>query len=103
MLHIYAALAEKERAMISARTKDALRAAKARGVKLGNQAQSDANRATADASAEALRSIVWPVINLPSRQIAAILNGHAIKTPTGKAWQSMTVLRLIERLKENRP
>jgi DNA invertase Pin-like site-specific DNA recombinase len=36
MLHIYAALAEKERAMISERTKVALRAAKGRGVQLGN-------------------------------------------------------------------
>ena len=35
MLHIYAALAEKERAMISERTKVALRAAKGRGVQLG--------------------------------------------------------------------
>src|SRR6202050_3723960 len=35
ILHLFAALAEKERAMISARTKAALGAAKARGVKLG--------------------------------------------------------------------
>src|SRR3954453_14274469 len=35
MLHIYAALAEKERRLISARTKAALQAAKARGKRLG--------------------------------------------------------------------
>src|SRR4029077_16382480 len=35
MLHIYAALAQKERALISARTNAAFKAAKARGVKLG--------------------------------------------------------------------
>jgi hypothetical protein len=35
MLHLYAALAEKERRVISARTRDALQAAKARGQVLG--------------------------------------------------------------------
>src|SRR5271166_833959 len=39
MLHLYAALAEKERALISARTKAALAAKKASGVKLGTRAR----------------------------------------------------------------
>jgi DNA invertase Pin-like site-specific DNA recombinase len=36
MLHLYAALAEQERSLIGARTRDTLKTAKARGVKLGN-------------------------------------------------------------------
>ncbi len=39
VLHLYAALAEKERSMISARTKAGLAAAKARGTKLGMSAR----------------------------------------------------------------
>jgi DNA invertase Pin-like site-specific DNA recombinase len=41
-LHIYAALAEQERRMISQRTSAGLQAAKLRGVKLGNQQIADA-------------------------------------------------------------
>jgi DNA invertase Pin-like site-specific DNA recombinase len=104
MLHIYTALAEKERRMISQRTKDALRAAKARGVILSSAKQAEANRNDADAFAEGLRPIVAPFIHLSSRRVAKVLNDRGIKSPTGKAWQSVAVLRLVERLKgERRP
>lgn len=57
MLHLYAALAEKERRLISERTKAALVAAKARGIRLGGHhpaSLSDAGR-TAGRAAQAPR------------------------------------------------
>lgn len=99
MLHIYAALAEQERRMISSRTKGALAAAKQRGTKLGSPSSPALLKARADEFSESLRDTVWPLVNLPSRQIASILNSRGIKSATGKAWQSVTVIRLINRLK----
>src|SRR5258708_6559865 len=64
----------------------ALRAAKTRGVILGNAKQAEANRSDADAFAESLRPIVAPFIHLSSRRIAKVLNDRGIKSPTGKAW-----------------
>jgi DNA invertase Pin-like site-specific DNA recombinase len=98
MLHIYAAFAEKERRDIAERTTKALQAAKARGVQLGNPAQAKANEAAAQAFAETLRPVVMPIINLPSRQIAAILNGRNITTADRKHWHSVQVIRLCKRL-----
>jgi DNA invertase Pin-like site-specific DNA recombinase len=46
MLHLYAALAEKERRLISERTKAALAARKAQGAKLGEPAQCQGSRCT---------------------------------------------------------
>ncbi|MEH2525836.1 MULTISPECIES: recombinase family protein [unclassified Bradyrhizobium] len=103
MLHIYAAMAEKERAQIAERTRDALAAAKARGTVLGNAAQAKANSDMAAEFAEGLREVVWPFINLSSRRIASILNARDIATPTGGKWHSQSVLRLIDRLKERKP
>ena len=98
MLHIYAALAEQERRMISERTKVALAGAKARGVKLGNQAQADRNRELAAARAEELRAILTDLQNLSATRIARVLNDRKIPTPTGRPWSSKTVIRVQERL-----
>lgn len=98
MLHIYAALAEQERRMISTRTKVALKAAKARGVKLGNAANSAANRAKAVERAEALRPVLVELQLLSATRQASIMNARKIATPTGAKWSAKTVIRARERL-----
>jgi DNA invertase Pin-like site-specific DNA recombinase len=98
MLHIYAALAEKERRLISARTKAALAQAKARGVRLGNPELGARNRAAAKARAEALRPIFAEMRGQTLRAIAAELDSRGIATPSGAAWTSTAVLRVQRRL-----
>jgi hypothetical protein len=59
--HLFAALAEKERAMISARTKAALSAGRARGVRLGNPRFAKvpaAKREGADAFAASVEQVI---------------------------------------------
>ena len=72
-LHIYAALAEQERRMISQRTSAGLAAAKARGVKLGNPAQAAANKAAAQARAADLAPFLRKHPELSDRALAAEL------------------------------
>jgi DNA invertase Pin-like site-specific DNA recombinase len=99
MLHLYAALAEKERRMISVRTKDALAAAKRRGVKLGGtNAQSLATQAEAAERAEALRSVIGELSSLSARAAAKQLNQRKVATPAGGRWHATTVIRVRERL-----
>ena len=99
MLHIYAAVAEKERSLISQRTKDALAAAKARGQVLGGlNAKGVQNREDAKARAEALRPVLAELEGLSARAIAAELNRRGIATPNGGKWQSTTVIRVQRRL-----
>jgi DNA invertase Pin-like site-specific DNA recombinase len=107
MLHLYAALAEKERALISARTKAALAAKKAQGVKLGNPRAAetigkahDAARAAADRFAENVVPIVREIqaSGLTTlRDIAAALNARGARTARGGRWHSTTVRNLLLR------
>jgi DNA invertase Pin-like site-specific DNA recombinase len=69
-LHIYAALAEQERRMISQRTSAGLQAAKARGVKLGRQELADANRLAAAARDADLEPVLRELANLSTRKAA---------------------------------
>jgi DNA invertase Pin-like site-specific DNA recombinase len=103
MLQIYAAFAEKERRMISLRTKEGLARAKARGVKLGGaNAQSQRNQAAARERAEALRPILLDIIgggDISANAIATELNNRRVPTVTkGSAWHAMQVLRVLRRL-----
>jgi DNA invertase Pin-like site-specific DNA recombinase len=100
LLHLFAALAERERRIIGERTRVALQAAKARGVKLGGtNAQSIANRDEARQRAEELRPVLDELSGLSANAAASELNRRQVATPKGGQWHALTVLRLRERLK----
>jgi DNA invertase Pin-like site-specific DNA recombinase len=98
-LHLYAALAEKERRLISKRTKEGLAEAKRRGVKLGGKnAQSIENQVEAQHRAERLRPIFERHADLSASALADILNQQKVETPAGGSWYSVTVARVRNRL-----
>jgi DNA invertase Pin-like site-specific DNA recombinase len=103
MLHLYAALAEKERRLISERTRAALQASKARGTRLGrNGAErlAPAYRAAAIKRAKALAPMVAAIQASGAsslREIAASLNARGIPTAQGGTWSAMQVKRVLER------
>ena len=98
MLHIHAAVAEKERSRIAQRTKEALAAAKARGQQLGNPDIGSARKAEADARAAHLRHIIEPLRQFSAIRISAILNDRKVAAPRGGSWQATQVIRLLNRL-----
>lgn len=101
-IHILAAVAEHERAMISERTKAAMAQAKLRGVKLGNPRldSGEATRANIQA-ADVFARKVYPVIEdmiaegLSLRAMARELNERGMRTRTGKHWAASTVRNVI--------
>lgn len=108
MLHVYAALAEKERNLIADRTRAALAVKKAQGVKLGNPVNlAEAGAKGADmqrANADAYAANVLPVIRqiqasgaTTLRAVAEALNARGIQTARGGQWYAATVRNVLER------
>jgi DNA invertase Pin-like site-specific DNA recombinase len=107
MMHVYAALAEKERALISARTRDALKAAKANGVQLGNPGLdkvrgkgADANRIAADRFAANVIPIIREIRASgidTMRGIARALNARGVQTARGGTWTPVQVGAILRR------
>jgi DNA invertase Pin-like site-specific DNA recombinase len=107
LLHLYAALAEKERALISDRTRRALAAAKRRGVKLGGPKLRQARKAAVvaiTARADQHAANVLPVIReiqragaQTLRDIADALNAWGVSTARGGRWHAMTVRNVLAR------
>ena len=99
MLHIYAALAEKERRLISERTKQALASARARGKKLGGLREAGREaKAAAAARAQELAPLFEELAGLSARELARVFNERGVPTPRGKPWSPVTVLRARRRL-----
>lgn len=115
VVHILAAVAQAERKAIGKRTRDALQAAKARGVKLGNpngaeplRRAAKGNTAALEARREAVAAraadIALDVAEIRAtgatslRAIADGLNARHIQAPRGGAWHAGSVKRLLTQL-----
>lgn len=106
ILHLYAALSEKERRLIGSRTRSALAVLKAKGVKLGNLKSLEAHRATGSAAtaarAKAFAVKMQPTIQnyreqgLTMVQIAERLNNESYKTMRDGTWTHSTVSRILK-------
>jgi DNA invertase Pin-like site-specific DNA recombinase len=104
-LHILAAVAEHEREMISQRTRAALQAAKARGVKLGNPRPNlEGARSTQKAKVRRFRSGIRPLVarlreqGMSLRAIAADLNERRVPSATGRQWHASSVRNVLQPL-----
>ena len=102
-LHVMAAFAEHEARRISERTRDALAAAKARGIALGTTGVQNLQRNTEERqlAARAFADRLRPVLDgflaqgCTRRQMVARLNDLGIRAPQGGAWSYSQVQRMV--------
>ena len=108
MLHVHAALAEKEPCMFSERTRAALAVCKRQGARLGNGTNlAAAQRPGAARTAEAARHFAAnaaPLIReirnsgvASLRGIAAVLNARGVPTARGGCWAATQVSAVLAR------
>lgn len=108
MLHLYAALAEKERRLISERTRAALASRKITGARLGNPRDVETaamkGRAVAVAAADQFARETLPMIKAirkagitSLRGIALALNSRGVPTARGRQWQVSNVRNVLAR------
>ena len=108
MLHLYAALAEKERRLISERTKSALAARKARGGALGNPTNireaGQIGRVSLAAAADGHARNLLPLLRTLRSEgtitiggITRSLNERKISTARGSRWHVSSVSNLLAR------
>ena len=102
-LGIYALLNQQEREQISVRTRSALAAAKARGVKLGNPKNLENwNRTRKNAArkfADQHSNLIWSLRNKGRtlREICEVLNDAGITTAKGGLFHPVQVTRILRR------
>ena len=102
-IHILAAVAQNEREMIADRTKVALAAAKARGVRLGRYGAEKLAPANNQQALERARDLAPMLADMigeqrSARQMAEQLNRSGISSARGGKWHAGTVLRALRRL-----
>jgi DNA invertase Pin-like site-specific DNA recombinase len=111
MLHLYAALAEKERRLISERTKAALAAKKASGDRLGNPSNigqaGELGRSVQTAAADEFVASLLPIVQairsagaVTLRDMTTALNQRGIRSARGGRWHVSSVKNLLARASE---
>lgn len=102
-LGIYALLNQQEREQVSTRTRAALAAAKARGVKLGNPKNLEEfnrhRKHQARCFADQHSNLIWTLRNKGKslREICDVMNASGFKTPRGGIFHPVQVTRILRR------